>query len=60
LLGAVASGLGALGVPLTTHIVDAPPVLGAALLGLDRIGAPPAARARVRRELQPVMEISHG
>jgi N-acetylglucosamine kinase-like BadF-type ATPase len=60
LLGAVESGLTALGVPLRTHIVDAPPVLGAALLGLDRIGAPPEARARVRRELNPVMEVSRG
>jgi N-acetylglucosamine kinase-like BadF-type ATPase len=29
-------------------IVDVPPVAGAALLGLDRIGAPPAAYARLR------------
>jgi N-acetylglucosamine kinase-like BadF-type ATPase len=60
LLGAVERGLDALGVPLTTRVVDARPVLGAALLGLDRLGAPPEARARVRRELDPVMEISHG
>nr|WP_233521909.1 BadF/BadG/BcrA/BcrD ATPase family protein [Streptomyces triticagri] len=30
------------------HVVTARPVLGAALLGLDRIGAPAAAHARVR------------
>jgi hypothetical protein len=30
------------------RIVDVPPVAGAALLGLDRIGAPPAAHARLR------------
>jgi N-acetylglucosamine kinase-like BadF-type ATPase len=30
------------------HVVTAPPVLGAALLGLDRIGAPPAAHAALR------------
>jgi N-acetylglucosamine kinase-like BadF-type ATPase len=60
LLGPVERGLSALGVPLTTHIVDAPPVLGAALLGLDRIGAPPEARARVRSELNPVMEVTRG
>jgi N-acetylglucosamine kinase-like BadF-type ATPase len=30
------------------RIVDVPPVLGAALLGLDRVGAPPAAHARLR------------
>jgi N-acetylglucosamine kinase-like BadF-type ATPase len=60
LLGAVESGLAALGRGLAPHVVDAPPVLGAALLGLDRLGAPPEARARVRRELDPVMEITHG
>jgi N-acetylglucosamine kinase-like BadF-type ATPase len=30
------------------RIVDVPPVAGAALLGLDRLGAPPAAHARLR------------
>jgi len=30
------------------RIVDVPPVVGAALLGLDHIGAPPAAHARLR------------
>jgi N-acetylglucosamine kinase-like BadF-type ATPase len=29
-------------------VVDAPPVVGAALLGLDQLGAPPAAQARLR------------
>ncbi|WP_329140748.1 ATPase [Streptomyces sp. NBC_01476] len=30
------------------HVVTAPPVLGAALLGLDHVGAPPQARSRLR------------
>lgn len=30
------------------RIIDAPPVLGAALLGLDHVGAPPGAAARLR------------
>jgi N-acetylglucosamine kinase-like BadF-type ATPase len=30
------------------RIIDAPPVLGAALLGLDYLGAPPSAAARLR------------
>jgi len=30
------------------RIVDVPPVAGAALLGLDRVGAPPSASARLR------------
>jgi N-acetylglucosamine kinase-like BadF-type ATPase len=35
-------------VPLATaRIVDVPPVAGAALLGLDHLGAPPAAQARL-------------
>ena len=32
----------------TTTVVRTPPVVGAALLGLDRIGAPPSARERLR------------
>jgi N-acetylglucosamine kinase-like BadF-type ATPase len=32
----------------STTVVHAPPVVGAALLGLDRIAAPPAARERLR------------
>jgi hypothetical protein len=32
----------------TPRIVDIPPVAGAALLGLDHIGAPPSAQARLR------------
>jgi N-acetylglucosamine kinase-like BadF-type ATPase len=32
----------------TIRIVDIPPVAGAALLGLDHIGAPPEAKARLR------------
>jgi len=36
------------GVPLAApRIVDVPPVAGAALLGLDHLGAPPAAQARL-------------
>jgi hypothetical protein len=32
----------------TVHIVDVPPVVGAALLGLDHTGAPPGAERRLR------------
>jgi N-acetylglucosamine kinase-like BadF-type ATPase len=61
LLAAVEAGLDALRVPLSLRVVDAPPVVGAALLALDRIGAPAAAKDRVRRELAPEMaEASHG
>ena len=61
--GAVDAGLAGLGVPLFTTVVDSPPVVGAALLGLDRVGAPPSAHARLRRELhpdEPLAEVLHG
>ena len=51
LLGAVERGLREV-VPLAEPSVsDAPPVLGAALLGLDELGAPAEARERLRRVL---------
>lgn len=40
-------------------IVDVPPVIGAALLGLDHVGAPPSAAARLRAaELLPYLRNS--
>jgi N-acetylglucosamine kinase-like BadF-type ATPase len=36
----------------STRVVRTPPVVGAALLGLDRIGAPPSAGARLRDRFQ--------
>ncbi|MEV6107063.1 BadF/BadG/BcrA/BcrD ATPase family protein [Streptomyces sp. NPDC051940] len=33
-----------------THVVTAPPVLGAVLLGMDAVGAPPSAQRRVRAQ----------
>ena len=35
----------------TVTVVDAPPVLGAALSALDALGAPPSARAAIRHAL---------
>jgi N-acetylglucosamine kinase-like BadF-type ATPase len=63
LLAAIGSGLAALGAPLATSVVDAPPVVGAALRALDRIGAPESSFARVRSELVPrdrLAEVNHG
>ncbi|HTO24971.1 MAG TPA: BadF/BadG/BcrA/BcrD ATPase family protein [Gaiellaceae bacterium] len=51
LVAAVAAGLGAVAPRSTLHVAEAPPVLGAALLGLDELGAPAAALARVRGAL---------
>jgi N-acetylglucosamine kinase-like BadF-type ATPase len=44
----IASGLAAAAPLATMHIVDVPPVVGAALLGLDHIGGGPAAEHRLR------------
>jgi N-acetylglucosamine kinase-like BadF-type ATPase len=44
-------GLHAVAPAARTHVLTAPPVLGAALMGLDHIGAGPAAQRRLRRAL---------
>jgi N-acetylglucosamine kinase-like BadF-type ATPase len=44
----VASGVSAVASRATFRRLDAPPVLGAALLGLDIVGAPPGSAARLR------------
>jgi N-acetylglucosamine kinase-like BadF-type ATPase len=51
LLGAIVAGLADVAPAASVHTTDAPPVVGAALLGLDRLGADDEARARARREL---------
>jgi N-acetylglucosamine kinase-like BadF-type ATPase len=48
LLDAIGSGLGEAAPLAVPVVVTAPPVLGAALLGLDRIDAAPIAHARLR------------
>lgn len=48
LLDEIASGLATAAPHAVPVVVSAPPVLGAALLGLDRIGAGPAAHQRLR------------
>jgi len=48
LLDAVDAGLARRVPKARARVVTAPPVVGAALLGLDRIGAPPDAQARLR------------
>jgi N-acetylglucosamine kinase-like BadF-type ATPase len=51
LLGRIAEGIKDLAPAAVIHQLDAPPVLGAALIGLDEMHAPAAARARLRQEL---------
>jgi hypothetical protein len=48
LLDGVTAGLAAAAPKARAHVVTAPPVLGAALLGLDRTAAPPTAHAALR------------
>ncbi|MHC5701482.1 N-acetylglucosamine kinase [Streptomyces tirandamycinicus] len=48
LLGGIEELLAARAPKAVVSVVTAPPVLGAALLGLDRLGSPAAARARLR------------
>jgi N-acetylglucosamine kinase-like BadF-type ATPase len=51
LLDRVAEDLRAVGPAVTARVVPDAPIVGAALLGLDDVGAGPDARARARREL---------
>jgi N-acetylglucosamine kinase-like BadF-type ATPase len=51
LTGEVAARLTAGAPQAAMHIVDVPPVVGAALLGLDHVGAGPAAERRLRAAL---------
>jgi N-acetylglucosamine kinase-like BadF-type ATPase len=59
LLTSITGGLAELGVPHTLTVVDAPPVVGAALRALDALGAMPAAYARLRGDGR-LMEVSSG
>jgi N-acetylglucosamine kinase-like BadF-type ATPase len=63
LLAAIEAGLAELGIPHSLTVVDAPPVVGAALRALDTLGAAPAAYARLRSELAAddrLAEVPHG
>ena len=51
LLGAIEAGLRQLGEAVTLRVADSQPIVGAALLALDDVGAGPDAQARARREL---------
>jgi hypothetical protein len=51
LQGAIADGLRAVNPDVVARVVPEPPIVGAALLGLDDLGAPPDAHVRSRREL---------
>ncbi len=51
LAAAIDAGLAEVGPSITARSTSAPPVLGAALLGLDTLGAAPGAHARLRAQM---------
>jgi N-acetylglucosamine kinase-like BadF-type ATPase len=53
LLAAIEHGLHEIGPALTVRVTDSPPIVGAALLALDELGAGPDAQARLRRAFEP-------
>jgi len=59
LLGAIDAGLERIDVPHTLSVVDAPPVVGAALRALDALGAGPSAHLRLRSD-QRLAEVIRG
>ena len=56
LLGRIEAGLRRVGPQLALRRTSAPPIVGAALLGLDAVGAGPEAQARLRGELSAAVE----
>jgi N-acetylglucosamine kinase-like BadF-type ATPase len=56
LLEPIEAGIAELGPSLTVRKADSPPIVGAALLGLDRLGAPPEAKARLREGVRAARE----
>jgi N-acetylglucosamine kinase-like BadF-type ATPase len=56
LLRAIVDGLAEVSGAVAVHATDAPPVVGSALSGLDRLGADDSAKDRVRRELTAAVD----
>jgi N-acetylglucosamine kinase-like BadF-type ATPase len=54
LIGAIETGVTEIAPVATVHMTGSPPVIGAALLGLDELEAGPEAQERLRRELAEV------
>jgi N-acetylglucosamine kinase-like BadF-type ATPase len=55
LIGAIKAGLAHVAPLATVHVTSSPPIVGAALLGLDELDAPPAAHERLRNEFQELL-----
>ena len=60
LVDRIADRLAAVAPVASVHLVNSPPIVGAALLGLDELGAPAGAHQRARRELSAAVEESAG
>jgi N-acetylglucosamine kinase-like BadF-type ATPase len=56
LIGTIEAGLREVGPRITARRTSSPPIVGAALLGLDRLGADATAHERVQRELATAVE----
>jgi N-acetylglucosamine kinase-like BadF-type ATPase len=56
LLASIERGLAEVGPHLSVHVTASPPIVGAALLGLDELGAGGDAQARLRSELTAAVE----
>ena len=55
-LASIERGLAEVSPGLSVHVAASPPIVGAALLGLDELGADTAAQARLRRDLTAAVE----
>jgi N-acetylglucosamine kinase-like BadF-type ATPase len=56
LLASIEGGLAEVSPHLSVHVAASPPIVGAALLGLDELGAEARAQARLRGELTAAVE----
>jgi N-acetylglucosamine kinase-like BadF-type ATPase len=56
LLASIERGLAEVSPHVSVHVAASPPIVGAALLGLDELGADTEAQARLRRELTAAVE----
>jgi N-acetylglucosamine kinase-like BadF-type ATPase len=56
LIGAIKAGLARAAPAATVHVTSSPPIVGAALLGLDELGAGAQAQERLRREFQEILD----
>ena len=56
LLAAIGRGLRHIGPALSAHVADSPPIVGAALLGLDAAGSDETAADRIRAELSAAVD----